>query len=59
MDKQLWSWLVNLIQGFANMSEWLTTPVKYINLSPLALLTASGISFVIILHAWHLLKIVG
>lgn len=44
MFETLGSWLVELPQLFAKFGEWLTDPLPYINVSPLAVFSVAGVS---------------
>ena len=44
----LFNWLLNLVNVFAQFLTWLTTALPYINLSPLDLFTFNGLTVIIV-----------
>lgn len=47
MENTLLKWLLNLIQEFAKFGTWLTTPLKYINQTPLMVFSFVGLTALI------------
>lgn len=47
MEYELVNWLSNLIQSFLQFGSWLSTPLPYLNITPLALLGFTGLIVVI------------
>lgn len=47
MEYELINWLSNLIQSFLQFGNWLTSPLEYINLTPLELIGFTGLIVVI------------
>ena len=47
MVNELVKWITNLIPEFVKFGAWLTTPLQYVNLSPLALLGFTGLTIII------------
>lgn len=47
---QLFTWLLNLTNVFAQFSSWLTTPLQYFNISPLEMFTVGGLTALISIH---------
>lgn len=47
MEQTLIYWLLSLLTEFAKFGNWLTSPLPYINLSPLAVFSFSGLVIVI------------
>ena len=54
MDKTMFNWLLNLVYEFAKFGNWLTTDLKYINMSPLALISFTGLTLIITFLALRL-----
>ena len=50
MEQTLFNWLLNLITEFGKFGNWLTTPLEYINLPPLAIFGFSGLTLLIGIH---------
>lgn len=48
MPTTMWNWLSNLIYEFAKFGSWLTQPLPYINISPLAVFSFTGITAIIV-----------
>lgn len=44
---RLWNWVINLPLVFVEFMEWLTTPLPYIDLSPLGLFSFAGLTALI------------
>lgn len=47
MEQTLYKWLLDLPVVFLQFGTWLTTPLPYVNLTPLAMIGFTGISIVI------------
>lgn len=47
MEKTIFDWLLNLPSMFAQFGDWLITPLPYINMAPLGLISVAGISAII------------
>lgn len=47
MERTLFQWLLDLPTAFAQFGEWLITPLPYINMAPLALISVAGITLII------------
>lgn len=43
----LWSWVINLPLAFVDFFTWLTEPLPYINIAPLALFSFAGLTILI------------
>lgn len=54
MEKTLFQWLLDLPTIFAQFGEWLITPLPYINIAPLAIISVAGITLIIGLLAFRL-----
>lgn len=54
MENILFQWLLDLPATFAQFGEWLTTPLPYINYTPLAIIGVTGITAIIGLLALRL-----
>jgi len=48
--ENLFNFLLNIISIIASFGSWLTTPLEYINISPLALFSVGGITIIIGVH---------
>ena len=46
----LLDFLLSILTRLAQFSNWLITPLDYINLSPLALLSVAGITTIVAIH---------
>ena len=55
MDNVLFNWLLEVTQDLATLGTWLTTPLPYINASPLAMFTPPVLTALI---GWHLLRLI-
>lgn len=49
MENTLFEWLLNLVKEFAKFGNWLTTPLQYINVSPLAIFGFAGITALVVI----------
>lgn len=47
MENTLINWLLDLIKQFAKFGAWLTQPLPYINMPPLAILGFTGLTIII------------
>lgn len=47
MVNTLINWLLSLVQEFAKFGTWLTTDLPYINISPLAIFSFTGITLIL------------
>ena len=57
MAKTIFEWVLNIPQYLGEFSSWLTTPLQYINLSPLALLTIGGGTALITVIVIHIVRL--
>lgn len=46
----IFDFILNILSVFAGFGDWLVTPLDYINLSPLGLISVGGITFLIGIH---------
>lgn len=49
METTLINWLVSLITEFAKFGSWLTSPLPYINMPPLAVFGFTGLTALIVI----------
>lgn len=54
MERTLFQWLLDLPTIFAQFGEWLITPLPYINMAPLAIISVAGVTLIIGLLALRL-----
>ena len=54
MERTLFQWLLDLPKVFSQFGEWLITPLPYINMAPLAIISVAGITAIIALLALRL-----
>lgn len=47
MENTLFNWLLDLIKQFAKFGNWLTEPLPYLNVPPLAVFGFAGIVAII------------
>lgn len=47
MEQELVQWMYNLIFEFAKFGGWLTTPLDYINITPLEMFGYTGLLIII------------
>ena len=50
MEQTLFDWLLSLINEFSKFGSWLTMPLPYINLPPLAVFGFGGLTILIGIH---------
>lgn len=48
--QNLFDWLLNLTQVFAQFSTMLTEPLQYLNMSPLEIFSVGGLMAVLTIH---------
>ena len=48
--ESLFDFLLNILSVVASFGTWLITPLKYVNMSPLALFSIGGITAIITIH---------
>lgn len=66
MEITLFNWLFNMFETLGSFGNWLISPIQgdifgmSVNLgwSPLGLLSVGGITAIVLLHVWHLIKLV-
>ena len=46
----LFSWLFDVLRSLADVGQWLISPLPYINMAPLMLLTLAGVTTLLGIH---------